>query len=70
MGNPGSEEAIRMKTQMTMELKPRIAHIVQIGVLQRKLAVTKVPPDARRFKPCAYPVDSEDCPLIVLEGEQ
>ena len=32
-----------MKTQMTLELKPRIAHIVQIGVLQRRLAMTKVP---------------------------
>ena len=32
-----------MKTQMTLEPKPRIAHIVQIGVLQRRLAVTKVP---------------------------
>jgi hypothetical protein len=32
-----------MKTQMTLEPKPRIAHVVQIGVLQRRLAVTKVP---------------------------
>ena len=32
-----------MKTQMTLEQIPRIAHIVQIGVLQRRLAVTKVP---------------------------
>ncbi|MGO8702678.1 MAG: hypothetical protein ACLQVA_02585 [Candidatus Brocadiia bacterium] len=32
-----------MKTQMTLEPKPRIAHVVQIGVLQRRLALTKVP---------------------------
>jgi len=32
-----------MKPQMTMEPKPRIAHIVQIGILQRKLAVAKAP---------------------------
>ena len=32
-----------MKAQMTLEPIPRIAHIVQIGVLQRRLAVTKVP---------------------------
>ena len=32
-----------MKAQMTFEPIPRIAHIVQIGVLQRRLAVTKVP---------------------------
>jgi hypothetical protein len=34
---------LRMKPQMTMEPKPRIAHIVQIGVLQRRLAVVKAP---------------------------
>jgi hypothetical protein len=32
-----------MKPQMTMEPKPRIAHIVQISVLQRRLAVVKAP---------------------------
>ena len=32
-----------MQTQMTMQLKPRISHIVQIGVLQRRLAVAKLP---------------------------
>jgi hypothetical protein len=32
-----------MKTQMTLEPIPRIAHIVQIGILQRRLAVTHVP---------------------------
>lgn len=33
-----------MKTQMTMEPKPRIAHIVQIGILQRRLdMVTSLP---------------------------
>jgi hypothetical protein len=32
-----------MKPQMTLELIPRIANIVQIGVLQRRLATTKVP---------------------------
>ena len=32
-----------MKPQMTLEPKPRIANIVQIGVLQRRLAITKVP---------------------------
>lgn len=31
------------KTQMTMAPKPRIAHIVYVGVLQRRLAVTKAP---------------------------
>jgi hypothetical protein len=36
-------EGIRMKVQMTMEPEPRIAHIVQIGVLQRRLAVAEAP---------------------------
>ncbi len=40
---PPHTEGTGMKTQMTLEPIPRIAHVVQIGVLQRRLAVTKVP---------------------------
>jgi hypothetical protein len=32
-----------MKPQMTKEAKPRIANIVQIGILQRRLALAKAP---------------------------
>jgi hypothetical protein len=39
---------VRVGTQMTMEPKPRIAHIIQIGILQRRLEVVKLLPIGRK----------------------